>query len=123
MPANSERPNLFGLAVIALAGVALVRGCRTDVAPPPEPPAPGVAEITTACDEYEAALRLHIAATIGKLKAGELTTDADTRDWLEVGREAALRAAFGPVAERDQAAFRSGWSVDAQVQRLEDLTQ
>ena len=118
-----EKPNYAALLLIGICGYWLFSSMS---GPTPEPvgpqPVPVVAsEHLTATLEFGAALQQHITDTIGKLESGELTTDVATRDWLKVGREAALKAAWMPVAEKDVAAFADGWTVEKQIARLKEL--
>ncbi len=126
MKQQQQQVNFFPLILIVAVGFLMFRsvGSSPDPSPPiPEPePVPAVAsEHLTAALEYSAALQQHIKATITKLQAGELTDEVQTRDWLKAGREASLKAAWMPVAERDAVAFADGWTVEKQIARLQAL--
>lgn len=128
MKQQKQQVNLFPLILIVAVGFLLFRsvGSSPDPSPPiPEPePVPVVAsEHLTAALEYGAALQQHIKKTIDMLQAGELTTETETRDWLDAGRKASLKAAFMPVADRDVEAFRDGWTVEKQVERLRSMIE
>ncbi|HQZ65161.1 MAG TPA: hypothetical protein PLY87_08805 [Planctomycetaceae bacterium] len=124
MKQQQQQVNFFPLILIVAVGFLMFRsvGSSPDPSPPIPEPVPVVAsEHLTAALEYSAALQQHIKATITRLEMGELTDETSTRDFLKLGREASLKAAWMPVAERDAAAFSDGWTVEKQVARLEAL--
>lgn len=126
MKQQKQQVNLFPLILIVAVGFLLFRsvGSSPDPSPPIPEPVPVVAsEHLTAALEYGAALQQHIKKTIDMLQAGELTTETETRDWLDAGRKASLKAAFMPVADRDVEAFRDGWTVEKQVERLRSMIE
>lgn len=126
---TQEKPNWPGLLLIVIIGWLVVSGLTSGpdpVQPDPEKPEPVAviaSEHLTATLEFGAALQQHIRATIGRLQAGELTTERETRDWLAAGRKAAQDAAWQPVKEKDAAAFADGWTVEKQIERLTTLIE
>lgn len=104
-----------GIWALIFAVVAVVSANWTP-APAPEPSP--VDPVVLAMQVYEQLWRETAALTAEKLRAGELETDADTWKFIADRNRAAREAAFGAIAEAEQAALAE-WSPEKHAALLE----
>lgn len=103
----------FGLMIVG--GILLALPERLRPAPPQSS-----SEVQQAFDREAELLTTAITGCIERLRSGQLTTDAATRDWLQKASTEAHNQAWRPVAERDKKALEV-WSVEAHVKRLQEM--
>ena len=110
------------LAVALIAGSVFMFAANRNGGQSPEREPQGSSEISEAFSVEQKLLTAAIEQAVVELKAGNLKTDKEARDWLKAARDAAKVKAWEPVARKDQEVLGDGkWSPELHAKRLQEM--
>lgn len=118
------RSDIIGMVMLAAAAVLFVANKADQQQPVPVPDGDTIAVtgMSTAFRREEQLLRLAVRQAVSDLRAGKIATDAVARDYLAAAKKAAEKAAWTPIAQKDESRLGGAkWTAEEHAKVLEEM--
>jgi hypothetical protein len=114
----------IGLIMIGAAAVLFISNKADQQQPVPVPDGETIAVtgMSSAFRREEQLLRVAVRQAVSDLRAGKIATDAVARDYLAAAKKAAEKAAWTPIAQKDESRLGGGkWTAEEHAKVLEEM--